>query len=84
MANRKDSTFQRLHRDMNRKQRKEWGRKFASEDPNLEIVHPDAAGIDIGKESHYVSVPSDRDTNPVREFGSWTQDSDRLRFTYPP
>jgi transposase len=74
MAKRKDSTFQRLHhQQMNRKQRKEWGRKLASEDPGLEIVHPDAAGIDIGKKSHFVSVPADRDRDSVREFGSWTR-----------
>ena len=74
MAKRKESTFQRLHhQQMNRKQRKELGRKLASEDPGLEIVHPDAAGIDIGKQSHFVSVPAGRDPQPVREFGSWTR-----------
>ena len=77
MAKRKISTFQRLHR-MNRQERKEWGRQLAKEDPGLEIVHPDAAGIDIGKESHFVSVPPGRDPEPVREFGSWTGDLRRM------
>jgi transposase len=38
----------------------------------LEIVNRDAAGIDVGNESHYVAVPRGRDAQPVREFGSWT------------
>jgi hypothetical protein len=29
--------------------------------PALQQVHLNAAGIDIGKESHYVAVPVDRD-----------------------
>jgi transposase len=37
-------------------------------------VHPNAAGIDIGNESHFVAIPPDRDATPVREFGSWTTD----------
>jgi len=40
----------------------------------LTITHPNAAGIDIGSSSHYVSVPPDRDDEPVREFPSFTVD----------
>jgi transposase len=58
--------------DMNRKQRRETIRKFQSEDLSLEIVHPDAGGIDIGNESHYVAVPATRDSQPVRRFGCTT------------
>jgi transposase len=36
--------------------------------------HPDAAGIDIGGSSHYVAVPADRDPQPVRSFGAFTED----------
>ena len=36
---------------------------------NLQVVHPDAAGIDIGNAGHYVAVPPDRDAEPVRSFG---------------
>jgi hypothetical protein len=32
-------------------------RQMESCDPQLKIVHPDAAGIDVGNASHYVSVP---------------------------
>ena len=58
--------------EMNRKQRREMMRKIQSNDLSLEVIHPDAAGIDIGNESHYVSVPPNRDGQPVREFGCTT------------
>jgi len=57
---------------MNRKQQLETMRKIQSEDLSLEMVHPDAAGIDIGNESHYVAVPPKRDSQPVRRFGCTT------------
>ena len=57
---------------MNRKQRRELTRKIQSQDLSLEVVHPDAAGIDIGNESHYVAVPPTRDSQPVRRFGCTT------------
>ncbi|PYV51204.1 MAG: IS110 family transposase [Acidobacteria bacterium] len=47
-------------------------RKIQSDDLDLEVVHPDAAGVDIGNESHYVAVPPTRDTQPVRRFGCTT------------
>src|SRR3984893_13595631 len=58
--------------EMNRKERREMIRKMQSEDLSLEVLHPDAAGIDIGNESHYVAVPSTRDSQPVRRFGCTT------------
>ena len=58
--------------EMNRKQRREMMRKVQSEDLSLDVVHPDAAGIDIGNEFHYVAVPPDRDSQPVRCFGCTT------------
>lgn len=41
---------------------------------SLEIVNPHAAGIDAGAEHHVVSVPEDRTTEPVRAFGTFTED----------
>src|SRR5436309_767055 len=41
---------------------------------SLEILHPNAAGIDIGNAAHYVAVPPDCDTEPVRRFACFTQD----------
>jgi len=40
----------------------------------FKVVHPNAAGIDIASQMHYVAVPPDRDENPVRKFGSFTAD----------
>jgi len=42
--------------------------------PSLSTVHLNAAAIDIGAESHFVAVPADRDEQPVREFGAFTDD----------
>jgi len=73
MAKRKRSTFERLQSGrLNRQQRRELGRRVQAADPGLDVVHPDAAGIDIGNESHFVAIPPDRDPVPIREFGAWT------------
>lgn len=44
----------------------------------LTLVHPNAAGIDIGNASHFVAVPPERDEEPVREFPSFTADLEQL------
>src|SRR5215469_10026673 len=67
-----DRTKPRCWNEMNRKQRRETMRKVQSNDLSLEVVHPNAAGIDIGNQSHYVAVPPDRDNQPVRCFGCTT------------
>lgn len=73
MAKQKQSVFERLTSGkLNRKQRKELVRRLQTEDPGLEVVHRNAASIDVGNESHYVAVAPGRDPQPVREFGSWT------------
>jgi len=40
----------------------------------LEVMHPDAAGIDIGGSEHWVAISPDRDPQPVRCFGCFTAD----------
>lgn len=45
---------------------------------SLDVVHPNAAGIDIGNQTHYVAVPPDRDAEPVRSFACFTQDLHRM------
>ena len=47
-------------------------RKIQSEDLSLAVIHPDAAGIDIGNESYYVAVPPNRDSQLVQRFGCTT------------
>jgi transposase len=79
MADRKKSTFRRLTKgQLNRKQRRELERKLSAEDPGLEIVNRNVAGIDVGNKSHFVAVPPGRDAQPVQEFGSWTADLKRM------
>jgi transposase len=42
--------------------------------PHFAVVHPDAAGIDIGGHSHWVAVPPEREGETVHEFGAFTKD----------
>ena len=62
----------------NRKERNDWARRLRSEDPGLEVVHPHAAGIDVGNSAHKVAVRPDRDPEPVRRFECFTADLSRL------
>ncbi|HYZ84901.1 MAG TPA: transposase [Bryobacteraceae bacterium] len=78
MAEPKRNTFQRLKKgQLNRKQRRDLERRLNTEDPGLEIVNRNGAGIDVGNERHYVAVPPS-DPQPVQEFGSWTTDLERM------
>jgi transposase len=63
---------------LNRKQRKELARRLRVEDPGLEVMHPHAAGIDVGSSAHYVAVRPDRDPDSVRRFECFTADLHRL------
>jgi transposase len=79
MAKRSKSAFERLGCNrLNRNQRRELSRRIAAGDPGLSIVNPNAGGIDVGNESHFAAVPSDRDPDPVQEFGCWTADLNRM------
>lgn len=42
--------------------------------PDLEMVNPNAAAIDIGSTMHMAAVNSDTDIIPVRAFGTFIQD----------
>lgn len=44
----------------------------------LECINPDVAGVDVGARFHLVSVPEDRDQQPVQRFESFTNDLYRL------
>jgi hypothetical protein len=44
----------------------------------LPLLHPDAAGIDIGAEEMFVAVPADRATESVRSFATFTRDLHQL------
>ena len=80
MAKRKMSTFERLRRGekLSRRERRNLERCLQAEGPELEIVHPNAAGIDVGNESHFVGIKAGLCEQPVQEFGSWTADLKRM------
>jgi transposase len=40
----------------------------------FQMINPNAAGIDVGSEEHWIAVPEDRDEQPVRKFGCFTSD----------
>ena len=47
----------------------------------MPLVHPHAAGIDLGNQSHFVCVPADSvppGESPVREFGVFNPDLDQM------
>ena len=44
----------------------------------LAVVHRDCAGIDVGKRKHYVAVDPSRFDEPVRNFGTFTQDLESM------
>jgi transposase len=63
---------------LNRKQRRELARRLQAANPGLEVMHPNAAGIDVGNRMHYVAVRPDRDLDSVRRFDCFTADLHRL------
>ncbi len=44
----------------------------------LKVVNPDCAGIDIGKDRHFVAVDPERTEEPVRAFGAFTRDLEEM------
>ena len=50
-------------------------RKRGSE---LQVVHPNCAGIDIGSSSHFVAVDPAHNDEPVRSFGSFTDELEAM------
>lgn len=63
---------------MKNNQNKKKAQERQSSSSSLSVLFPDTAGIDIGSKSHYVAVPSDRDSNPVREFLTFTIDLHKM------
>jgi transposase len=45
---------------------------------NLQVINPNAAGIDIGSSQHYVAVSSQKDEKPIREFGTTTSELEKI------
>ena len=52
--------------------------KCGKKTENLPVLHPDAAGIDVGASELFVEVPADRDPEPVRCYPTFTRDLHEL------
>ena len=61
-----------------RKQRNRLPRQIWTENPGLDVVHPHAAGIDVGSSEHYVAIAADAADEPVQRFNCFTSDLRRL------
>jgi transposase len=53
-------------------------RRPSSPPDALPVTHANAAAVDVHAETHWVAVPSDRDPQPVRSFGTCTVDLQAL------
>ncbi len=60
------------------KQKKPFKRKSMRLPKHLVHLNAYAAGIDIGSKSHFVAVPEGVDSEPIREFSTFTDDLERL------
>ena len=60
---------------------KSWRRKGCKRMNKMVTINPDAAGIDIGSEEHWVAIGEDKvnpEESPVRKFGAFTCDVEAL------
>lgn len=67
----------------NRNRNRNSGNAGAADKPKmdwkeLEVVHPDAAGIDIGGSEHWVAIRPEGDPEPVRRFDCFTADLEQM------
>ena len=58
----------------NRSRSRQTGRGKRKHPSLLKRINRNAAGIDCGSKAHYVAVPLERDTEPVRSFKTFTAD----------
>jgi transposase len=72
------AAWQSSDKHLNRKQRKELTRRLRSHNPGLDVVHRNAAGIDVGNEEHYVAIAPDHEEEPVQRFGCFTAELIRM------
>src|SRR6202048_1491431 len=66
------AALQKADEKLNRQQRKDLVRRLWSSNPGLDVVHRNAAGIDVGNEEHYVAIAPTQDEVPVQRFNCFT------------
>jgi len=62
----------------NRRQKRNRQHPIWTNNPGLDKVHTDAAGIDVGNSEHYVAIAPEKASEPVQRFGCFTGDLRRL------
>jgi hypothetical protein len=72
------AAWQKANEKLNRQQRKELVRRLWSSNPGLDVVHRNAAGIDVGNEEHYVAIAPTQDEVPVQRFNCFTAELIRM------
>ena len=72
------AALQKANEKLNRQQRKELVRRLWSSNPGLDVVHRNAAGIDVGNEEHYVAIAPTQDEVPVQRFNCFTTELIRM------
>src|ERR1700732_3122259 len=72
------AALKKAHEKLNRQQRKELVRRLWSSNPGLDVVHRNAAGIDVGNEEHYVAITPTQDEVPVQRFNCFTAELIRM------
>jgi hypothetical protein len=72
------AALQKVDEKLNLKQWKGLVRRLWSSNPGLDVVHRNAAGIDVGHEEHYVAIAPTRDELPVQRFGCFTTELIRM------
>ena len=63
---------------MTKRKQSQAGARRSQLSHRLTVLNGNAAGIDIGAREHYVAVPPERDAQPVRCFGAFTEDLHKL------
>jgi hypothetical protein len=72
------AALQKSDKKLNRQQGKELVRRLWSSSPGLDVVHRNAAGIDVGNEEHYVAIAATQDEVPVQRFACFTAELIRM------
>src|SRR5207244_10989380 len=54
------------------------GKKTTPLPENMPLIHPHAAGLDVGAEEHWVCVPAERDAQPIQKCSAFPCDLPRL------
>jgi len=72
------TALQQSNKKLSRQQRKDFVRRLSSSNPGLDVVHQNAAGIDVGSEEHYVAIAPSQDEVPVQCFGCFTAELIRM------